>query len=164
MGSQGVSHDWVTNTTFNTKDCVLCQETKWDTALPSRIFFFFFGVQQHDSVTKQQQTRNQQRFLQDFRTCHPVTFILITRDREFRTEKAIKTNLITSSLFTPLRPNPFILLILHKCIASLSKRYKDPLLWSLSWVSYFYLNPLCMKLVFPCNLFMSIYLVDQSMK
>ena len=72
---------------------------------------------------------------------------LITRDREFRAEKPVSTKLVkvthilllTSSLFTTHSPNSFVLSILHKCIVSLSKKYKNLLLWSflqgfrLSW-------------------------------
>lgn len=72
-----------------------------------------------------------------------VEVILTTRNREFRAKKTVQTNLVTSSLITTSSPNPFILLILHKFIASLSKRYKSYLLWPL---------PVWMKLnfIFSC--------------
>lgn len=71
-----------------------------------------------------------------------VEGILTIKDREFRAEKSVQTNLVKliitflviSSPFSTPSPNCFVLSILHKFIVSLSKRYKHFLLWSLLWV------------------------------
>ena len=60
--------------------------------------------------------------------------ILFSRDREFRAEKAVLTNLVTYSPFTTFGRNPFVLSIVHTFIVSLSTKYKSFLLWSLLWI------------------------------
>lgn len=69
----------------------------------------------------------------------PATDHGISR-REFRAEKAVWTNLVTSLIYYP-KPKSFISSALHKCTVSLSKRYKSFLLWLLLWVSCFYGAP-----------------------
>lgn len=77
--------------------------------------------------------------------CSPCTRrkedILITRNGEFRAEKAVCVNkscqtlifLVTSSPLTTPNPYTFVLSVLRKLIFPLSKRYKSLLLWSLLW-------------------------------
>ena len=63
----------------------------------------------------------------------------IARDGDLGAKKSVQTNpdkltlifLVSSSPFTTPRPNPSVLAVLHKCIVSLSNRYKNFLLWSL---------------------------------
>lgn len=80
-----------------------------------------------------------------------VEGILITRNREFRAERAISTISLLLHQFTTPSANPFVLSIFHRFIVSFSKRYKSFLIWSLLWVSYFYGAPVHTKL----NLFFS---------